>query len=132
MKQLYCLYDLNLKITGKYKPLFGKEKDVEYEYEYLENKYKIFSGDNIGTDIKDYFYDQGKEWLNTLKEEIQNDKVAKFYIPFEKNVVFSDIVNVEISGKYRPATIQECIENMTPIEFSETYGSKIQLNMKGE
>lgn len=132
MKQLYCLYNLNLKITGKYKPLFGKEKDVEYEYEYLENKYKIFSGDSVGADVKDYFYDQGKEWLNTLKEEIQNDKVSKFYIPFEKNVLFSDIVNVEMSGKYRPATIQECIENMTPIEFSETYGSKIQLNMKGE
>lgn len=132
MKQLYCLYNLNLKITGKYKPLFGKEKDVEYEYEYLENKYKIFSEDSVGADVKDYFYDQGKEWLATLKEEVQNGKVSKFYIPYEENVLFSDITNVEMSGEYRPATIQECIENMTPIEFSETYGNKIQLNMKGE
>ena len=73
MKQLYCLYDLNLKITGKYKSLFGKD-----------------------------------------------------------SVLFSDITNVEISGKYRPATIQECIENMTPIEFSKTYGDKIQLNINGK
>lgn len=41
-------------------------------------------------------------------------------------------LNLKITGKYRPATIQECIENMTPIEFSETYGNKIQLDMKGE
>lgn len=43
MKQLYCLYDLNLKIIGKYKPLFGKEKDIEYEFEHPENDYKVFS-----------------------------------------------------------------------------------------
>ena len=36
------------------------------------------------------------------------------------------------SGENKSATIQECIENRTPIEFSETYGNKIQLNMKGE
>lgn len=132
MKQLYCLYDLNLKITGKYKPLFGKEKDIEYKFEHPENDYKVFSEDSVGIEMKNYFRSQGAEWVNTFKETLNDDKIIKFYVPFMHSVLFSDIVDVEINGRYRPATIQECIENMTPIEFSETYGNKIQLDMKGE
>lgn len=132
MKQLYCLYNLNLKITGKYKPLFGKEKDIEYEFEHPENDYKVFSENTVEMEVKNFFRSQGTEWLDTLKETLKDDKIIKFYVPFEHSVLFSDITDVEMSGRYRPATIQECIENMTPIEFSETYGNKIQLNMKGK
>lgn len=132
MKQLYRLYDLNLKITGKYKPLFGKEKDIEYEFEHPENDYKVFSENTVEMEVKNFFRSQETKWLDTIKETLKDDKIIKFYVPFTHSVLFSDITNVEISGEYRPATIQECIENMTPIEFSETYGNKIQLNMKGE
>ena len=132
MKQLYYLYDLHLKIIGKYKPLFGKEKDVEYEFWYPGNDYQVFSEDSVGIEVKNYFRSQEAEWLNTFKEILNDGKITKFYFPFTHSVLFSDIINVEMSGKYRPATIQECIENMTPIEFSETYGDKIQLNMEGE
>ncbi len=83
-------------------------------------------------EVKNYFRSQEAEWLNTFKETLNDDKIVKFYIPFTHSVLFSDITNVEINGKYRPATIQECIENMTPIEFSETYENKIQLNIGGE
>lgn len=132
MKQLYCLYDLNLKITGKYKPLFGKEKDIEYEFEHSENDYKVFSENTVEMEVKNYFRSQETEWLDTFKKTLKDDEIVKFYVPFTHSVLFSDITNVEMSGEYRPATIQECIENMTPVEFSETYGNKIQLNMKGE
>lgn len=132
MKQLYCLYDLNLKITGKYKPLFGKEKDIEYKFEHPENDYKVFSEDSVGIEMKNYFRSQEAEWLNTLKETLNDGKIIKIIVSPISNVLFSDISNVEMGGKYRPATIQECIENMTPVEFSEVYGNKIQLNMKGE
>lgn len=132
MKQLYCLYDLNLKITGKYKPLFGKEKDIEYEFKHSENDYKVFSENTVEMEVKNYFRSQETGWLDTFKKTLKDDEIVKFYVPFTHNVLFSDITDVKISGKYRPATIQECIENMTPIEFSETYGNKIQLNMKGE
>lgn len=132
MKQLYCLYDLNLKITGKYKPLFGKEKDIEYEFEHPENDYKVFSEDSVGIEMKNYFRSQEAEWLNTLKETLNDGKIIKIIVSPISKVLFSDISNVEMSGEYRPATIQECIENMTPIEFSETYGNKIQLNIGGE
>ena len=132
MKQLYCLYDLNLKITGKYKPLFGKEKDIEYEFKHSENDYKVFSENTVEMEVKNYFRSQETEWLDTFKKTLKDDKIVKFYVPFTHNVLFSDITDVKISGEYRPATIQECIENMAPIEFSETYGNKIQLNMKGE
>lgn len=132
MKQLYYLYDLNLKIIGKYKPLFGKEKDVEYEFWHPGNDYKVFSEDSVGIEVKNYFRSQEAEWLNTLREKLNDDKNIKFYVPFTHSVLFSDIINVKMSGEYRPATIQECIENMTPIEFSETYGNKIQLNIEGE
>lgn len=132
MKQLYCLYDLNLKIVGKYKPLFGKEKDIEYEFGHPVNDYKVFSEDSVEMEVKNYFRSQEAEWLNTFKETLNDDKIIKFYVPFMHSVLFSDIVDVEINGEYRPATIQECIENMTPIEFSETYGNKIQLNINGK
>ena len=132
MKQLYCLYDLNLKITGKYKPLFGKEKDIEYEFKYPENDYKVFSENTVEIEVKNFFRNQETGWLDTFKKTLKDDEIVKFYVPFTHSVLFSDITNVEMSGEYRPATIQECIENMTPIEFSETYGDKIQLNMKGE
>ena len=132
MKQLYCLYDLNLKITGKYKPLFGKEKDIEYEFKHSENDYKVFSENTVEMEVKNYFRSQETEWLDTIKETLKDDEIVKFYVPFTHSVLFSDITDVKISGEYRPATIQECIENMTPVEFSETYGNKIQLNMKGE
>lgn len=132
MKQLYCLYDLNLKITGKYKPLFGKEKDIEYEFEHPENDYKVFSEDSVGIEMKNYFRSQEAEWLNTLKETLNDGKIIKIIVSPISKVLFSDISNVEMSGEYRPAIIQECIENMTPIEFSETYGNKIQLNIGGE
>lgn len=132
MKQLYCLYDLNLKITGKYKPLFGKEKDIEFEFGYLENEYKVFSESTVEMEVKNYFRSQETEWLDTFKKTLKDGNLVKYYVPFTHNILFSDITNVEITGKYRPATIQECIENMTPIEFSEIYGNKIQLNMKGE
>ena len=132
MKQLYCLYDLNLKITGKYKPLFGKEKDIEYEFKYPDNDYKVFSENTVEIEVKNFFRSQETKWLNTIKETLKDDEIVKFYVPFTHSVLFSDITDVKISGEYRPATIQECIENMTPIEFSETYGNKIQLNMKGE
>lgn len=132
MKQLYCLYDLNLKITGKHKPLFGKEKDIEYEFKHSENDYKVFSENTVEMEVKNYFRSQETEWLDTIKETLKDVEIVKFYVPFTHNVLFSDITDVKISGEYRPATIQECIENMTPIEFSETYGDKIQLNMKGE
>lgn len=132
MKQLYCLYNLNLKITGKYKPLFGKEKDIEYEFKYPENDYKVFSENTVEIEVKNFFRNQEAKWLNTIKETLKDDEIVKFYVPFTHSVLFSDITNVEMSGEYRPATIQECIENMTPVEFSETYGDKIQLNMKGE
>ena len=132
MKQLYCLYDLNLKITGKYKPLFGKEKDIEYEFKHSENDYKVFSENTAEMEVKNYFRSQETEWLDTFKKTLKDDEIVKFYVPFTHSVLFSDITDVKISGEYRPATIQECIENMTPIEFSETYGNKIQLNMKGE
>ena len=132
MKQLYCLYDLNLKIIGKYKPLFGKEKDIEYEFEHPENDYKVFSENTVEMEVKNFFRSQETGWLDTFKKTLKDDEIVKFYVPFTHSVLFSDITNVEMSGEYRPATIQECIENMTPIEFSETYGNKIQLNMKGE
>lgn len=132
MKQLYCLYNLNLKITGKYKPLFGKEKDIEYEFEHSENDYKVFSENTVEMEVKNYFRNQEARWLNTFKKTLKDDEIVKFYVPFTHSVLFSDITDVKISGEYRPATIQECIENMTPVEFSETYGNKIQLNMKGE
>lgn len=132
MKQLYCLYDLNLKITGKYKPLFGKEKDIEYEFKYPEKDYKVFSENTVEIEVKNFFRNQEAKWLDTIKETLKDDEIVKFYVPFTHSVLFSDITDVKISGEYRPATIQECIENMTPIEFSETYGNKIQLNMKGE
>lgn len=127
MKQLYCLYDLNLKITGKYKPLFGKEKDIEYEFKYPENDYKVFSENTVEMEVKNFFRNQEAKWLNTIKETLKDDEIVKFYVPFTHSVLFSDITDVEISGKYRPATIQECIENMTPVEFSETYGNKLKL-----
>lgn len=132
MKQLYCVYNLRLKIIGKYKPLFGKEKDIEYEFEHPEKDYKVFSENTVEMEIKNFFRSQETEWLDTFKKALKDDEIVKFYVPFTHSILFSDITNVEISGKYRPATIQECIENMTPIEFSETYGDKIQLNMKGE
>ena len=132
MKQLYCVYNLRLKITGKYKPLFGKEKDIEYEFGHPENDYKVFSENTVEMEVKNFFRSQETEWLDTIKETLKDDKIVKFYVPFTHSVLFSDITDVKISGEYRPATIQECIENMTPIEFSETYGNKIQLNMKGE
>lgn len=132
MKQLYYLYNLNLKITGKYKPLFGKAKDIEYEFKYPENDYKVFSENTVEIEVKNFFRSQETKWLDTIKETLKDDKIVKFYVPFTHSVLFSDITDVKISGEYRPATIQECIENMTPIEFSETYGDKIQLNMKGE
>ena len=132
MKQLYCLYDLNLKITGKYKPLFGKEKHIEYEFKHSENDYKVFSEDTVEMEVKNYFRSQETEWLDTFKKALEGGNLVKYYVPLTHNILFSDVTNVEISGEYRPATIQECIENMTPIEFSETYGNKIQLNMKGE
>lgn len=121
-----------MKITGKYKPLFGKEKDIEYEFKHPENDYKVFSENTVEMEVKNFFRSQETEWLDTIKETLKDGKIIKFYVPFTHSVLFSDITNVEISGEYRPATIQECIENMTPIEFSETYGNKIQLNMKGE
>lgn len=132
MKQLYCVYNLRLKITGKYKPLFGKEKDIEYEFEHPENDYKVFSENTVEMEVKNFFRSQETKWLDTIKERLKDDEIVKFYVPFAHSVLFSDITDVKISGEYRPATIQECIENMTPIEFSETYGNKIQLNMKGE
>lgn len=132
MKQLYYLYNLNVKITGKYKPLFGKEKDIEYEFKYPEKDYKVFSENTVEIEVKNFFRNQEAKWLNTIKETLKDDEIVKFYVPFTHSVLFSDITDVKISGEYRPATIQECIENMTPVEFSETYGNKIQLNMKGE
>ena len=125
MKKLYCI-DLEYIIKGNGFSFFTKNKEKNV----LREQYDLFlisSKDTIKADLKKCLESKITDYKEMIEE---GNKI----ILFDCNTFFNEKLN-KINGyelksfSYREATLNECLEHLTPDQFKELYGNII---LKGE
>lgn len=123
MKKFYiCSIEVN--VVGKRKTFFGKREHLAGATTYIERE--VIYEENKEREIAEKLCDN---YRKTLQEKINKDKkveILDYSDPlycFEtfQEILYIDILNINI----REATIQECIEKLTPTEYAEIYGNKL-------
>lgn len=123
MKKFYiCSIEVN--VVGKRKTFFGKKEHlvgattyIEKEVIYEENKEK-----EIAKILCDNYRKTLQEKINKNKKvEILDYSDSLYCFETFQEILYIDILNSNI----REATIEECIEKLTPTEYSEIYGNKL-------
>lgn len=125
MKKLYCI-DLKYVIKGNGFSFFTKNKEKNV----LREKYDLFlisSKDTIKADLKKYL----ESIITYYKDMIEEGNKI---ILLDHNTLFNEKLN-KINGyelksfSYREATLNECLDHLTPDQFKELYGD---ITLKGE
>lgn len=127
MKKLYCI-NAEYNIKCKKKELFNKNKDTLIS-RYIEDKYLVCDE----KDIKQNTLDLIKKNNNRYEQEIQEfGKTDIFHfspVIFEcGDITINKIIDYEITHlDYREATIEECIQHLTPDEYKKIYGNHLNI-----
>lgn len=125
MKKLYCI-DLEYVIKGNGFSFFTKNKEKNVLTE-RSDLFLISSKDTIKADLKKYLESKITDYKDMIEEE---NKI----ILLDYNTFFYEKLN-KINGyelksfSYREATLNECLDHLTPDQFKELYGNII---LKGE
>jgi hypothetical protein len=121
-KQLY-IFSCEVLFKGKCKTFFNKEKEVSAS-KYLAMKSIISDEKSVLSDIeeyiKTYFHDELEKNENNEATAIINEKSLYSLVKFDK---IEDLIMTDC--EYRPATVEECIKALTPIQFKNLYGNII-------
>ena len=125
MKKLYCI-DLEYVIKGNGFSFFTKNKEKNVLTE-RSDLFLISSKDTIKADLKKYLESKITDYKDMIEEE---NKI----ILLDYNTFFYEKLN-KINGyelksfSYREATLNECLDHLTPDQFKELYGD---ITLKGE
>lgn len=125
MKKLYCI-DLEYVIKGNGFSFFTKNKEKNVLTE-RSDLFLISSKDTIKADLKKYLESKITDYRDMIEEE---NKI----ILLDYNTFFYEKLN-KINGyelksfSYREATLNECLDHLTPDQFKELYGD---ITLKGE
>ena len=101
--QLYKVYNIKMEIKGKYNGLFNIKHKISYTM-YLDDIFILGDKENIEDKIKENLIQIEDKYVKEQKED--------------KRIKFTDI---SFHQKYKAATIQECMQNMTPNEYKDVY-----------
>ena len=102
-KQLY-IFSCEILFKGKCKTIFNKEKEVSAA--------KCL---NLRSIISDEKSNENNETI-----EIVDERSLYSLVKFDK---IEDLIMTDC--EYRPATVEECIKYLTPIQFKNLYGDII-------
>lgn len=123
MKKFY-ICNIEINVVGKRRTFFKKRENLIGAKTYLEKE--IIYEENKEKEIAEKICNN---YRNSLQEKIKKDKKVQildysdaFYC-FEtfEEILYIDVIDMDI----REATIEECIEKLTPTEYAEIYGNKL-------
>lgn len=121
-KQLY-IFSCEILFKGKCKTIFNKEKEVSAA-KCLNLRSIISDEKSIENDVKEYiktyFHDELEKNENNETIEIVDERSLYSLVKFDK---IEDLIVTDC--EYRPATVEECIKYLTPIQFKNLYGDII-------
>ena len=126
MKKLYYI-NYGIKFKASKHSLFNKTKHYEVEQTYV-TRYLIIEKN----EIEDFLKKEAENQINEWNKEIEaNGEVELWDNSYGYRKIDIDVFKYEISNlNIYEATISECIEQLTPEQYSEIYGNI--LNLKGE
>lgn len=130
MEKLYCV-DFEYTIKGICHPFFKfcKKREVTVLREAYD-KFLIATQDTIAEKIEEYITKKIKNMKQTIEKE-GKVTVFNYYDLFSINLEKINEFQVQ-EFSYSEATIQECIENLTPEEYSRLYGNILAIGNKND
>lgn len=127
MEKLYCV-DFKYTIKGICHPFFKfcKKREVTVLREACD-KFLIATQDTLIEKIEEYITKKIKDMKKIIEKE---GKVTVLNYYDLCSISLEKLTEFQVQKfSYSEATIQECIENLTPDQFKELYGD---ITLKGE